>query len=58
MKRYLPLLGPLLAALAPVIAPPLQDLIAQNPTVASSLSALAMVLFHLLPSPVNHGQPK
>lgn len=57
MKRFMPLLGPLVAALAPIMAPDVQNYMAQHPQLAAGFGAIMMTLYHFLPSPLNV-QPK
>ncbi len=55
-KRLLGVLGSLLAVAAPVLAPPIQDLIAGYPQVMGALGVLGMIIGYLVPSPVNYGK--
>ena len=52
MKKFLPLVPALAAVLAPVVAPPVQEYIASNPTLTAGLGAAAYVLGYLLQSPI------
>ena len=53
MKKFLPALTVGLAAVAPIFAPDAQAFIANYPQLSAGISALALVLSYLAPSPVH-----
>lgn len=52
MSKYLPSLLAAASALLTIFAPQLQALISAHPSVAAVLAGVAVIISHLLPSPV------
>ncbi len=57
-KKIFGLVTGVLAVAAPVVAPPIQDLIAGYPQVMGALGVLGMIIGYIVPSPVNYGKSR